>query len=233
MSLSNSEAARTARAEAARHAIEARWSRTTDPEQRRAQTRPARIAAAVRIIVDAAPDLTPDQVARLRAIFAAPGSGPHGTAMPTPNPEFDRIEKAFNDAFRRMCAAPTEADLESELSNLLNHLYRLGELCKRRLGEKTFYSKMVSSDDLRRARAAMWARAFDAHRAAVVAPLGDRFSDFYTEMYGVAAWEPLANLPEQTDKWGHGRHLDYTKFLEGMPVLDTTRRAFDAMAALL
>ena len=151
--------------------------------------------------------------------------------MSTPDPEFDRIVKAFNDSFQRMCAAPTEADLESELSNVLNHLYRLGELCKRRLSEKTFHQKMVTSNDLRTARAAMWARAFDAHRAVVVAPLGDAMSDYMTEMVGVAVWAPLANLPEQTDKYG--RHLDYARLLENMPVLDTTRRAFDAMAALL
>jgi hypothetical protein len=48
-------------------------------------------------------------------------------------------------------------------------------------------------------------------------------------MYGVLAWQPLAWLPEQTDP--DGRHLDYADVLEGRAVLDTMRRAFDAMAA--
>jgi hypothetical protein len=151
--------------------------------------------------------------------------------MSTPDPDLDRVRRAFDEAFGRMCAAATEANVESELSNMLNHLYRLGELGKGRLGDKTLYKKLVGSDDLRAARAAMWARTFDAHHVVVVAPLGDRMSDYFTEMYGVAVWEPLANLPEQTDK--HDRHLDYSNLLEGRPVLDTTRHAFDAMAALL
>jgi hypothetical protein len=50
--LSNSEAARQARSEAARHAIESRWAKTTDPAQRKAQTQPGRIASAVKVVVE-------------------------------------------------------------------------------------------------------------------------------------------------------------------------------------
>lgn len=153
--------------------------------------------------------------------------------MSTPDPQLDRVRRAFDSAFRRMCAASTEADVEDELSNLLCHLYRLNELGKNRLGKDTFHKKLLDSDDLRTARAAVWARTFDAHDVVVVAPLADGFSDYYTELYGVAVWEPLVQLPEQTDKWGHNRHQDYKHLLADRPVLDTTRRAFDAMAALL
>jgi hypothetical protein len=159
--------------------------------------------------------------------------------MSTPDPQLERVRRAFDSAFRRMCAASTEDDIEDELSNLLCHLYRLNELGKGRLvkkfgeklGKQKFHALLLGSDDLRRARAAVWARTFDAHDVVVVAPLGDGFSDYFTEMFGVAMWAPLANLPEQTDK--DDRHRDYTKFLEGLPVLDTTRQAFDTMAALL
>ena len=159
--------------------------------------------------------------------------------MSTPDPQLDRVRRAFDSAFRRMVAASTEADVEDELSNLLCHLYRLNELGKGRLvkkfgeklGKQKFYASLLGSDDLRRARAAVWARTFDAHDVVVVAPLGGGFSDYYTELYGVAMWEPLAKLPEQTDKWD--RHQDYEHLLADRPVLDTTRRAFDAMAALL
>ena len=151
--------------------------------------------------------------------------------MSTPDPQLDRVRRAFNSAFQRMCAASTIGDLEDELSNMLHHIYRLGELGKARLGEQTMYQHLTSSNDLRAARAAMWVRAFDTHDLVVVAPIGDRVSDYFTEMYGVAVWEPLASLPKQTDN--HGRHLDYSNFLEDRPVLDTTRRAFDAMVALL
>jgi hypothetical protein len=155
--------------------------------------------------------------------------------MPTADPRLDRVRRAFDAAFRRMCAAPTVADLEDELSNLLHQLYRLGELCRWRLGtpagtklsSQDFGVVLSGSDDLRAARAAMWARRFDTHDLVVVASLAGLFSGFFTEMFGVLAWQPLA----QTDP--DGRHLDYAAVLEGRPVLDTIRRAFDAMAGLL
>jgi hypothetical protein len=154
---------------------------------------------------------------------------------PTADPQLDRVRRAFDAAFLRMCAAPTVADLEDELSNLLHQLHRLGELCRWRLGTPTgtkltpkdFGVMLAGSDHLRAARAAMWARTFDTHDLVVVASPADLFSDFYTEMFGVLGWQPLA----QTDP--DGRHLDYAAVLEGLPVLDTIRRAFDAMAGLL
>ena len=59
-----------------RHAIQARWSRTTDPAQRRAETRPGRIAAAVKVLVDNWPELRPEQVAKLRGLLRQPGGSP-------------------------------------------------------------------------------------------------------------------------------------------------------------
>jgi hypothetical protein len=132
---------------------------------------------------------------------------------------------------------PTVADLEDELSNLLHQLYRLGELCRWRLGPagtklspQAFGAALAGADDLRAARAAMWTRRFDTHDLVVVAAPADLYSDFCTNMYGVLAWQPLVSLPEQTDP--DGRHLDYADVLEGRAVLDTMRRAFDAMAGL-
>lgn len=44
-------------------------SKTLTPEQRRERARKAHLASAVNAIVARAPELTPDQAARLRAIF--------------------------------------------------------------------------------------------------------------------------------------------------------------------
>jgi hypothetical protein len=171
--------------------------------------------------------------------MTAPTSSP-GTLTPDLHEkrDRDRVRRAFDAAFRRMCAATTVADLEDELSNMLHHLYRLGELCRWRLGppgrqlsKKEFGERLLRSDDLRAARAAMWVRADDTHNlfAVVTAPAApaDLYTDFYTEMYGVLAWQPLT----ETDP--AGRDQDYADTLEGRAVLGTTRRAFDAMAALL
>jgi hypothetical protein len=61
----------TDRATAARAA---RWTGRS-PEQRKAETRPARLALAVKELVDQAPALTEDQKNRLRIILAQAPSG--------------------------------------------------------------------------------------------------------------------------------------------------------------
>jgi hypothetical protein len=151
--------------------------------------------------------------------------------MATPDPQLDGIRRAFDSAFQRVCAATTPADAENEFSSMLDWLYRLNELGKNRLGEDALHKKLRGPDDLRAARAAIWARTFDVHDVVAVAAMGDVYPDYYTAMYGVLVWKPLASLPQQTDKWD--RHLDYASFLENRGVLGTSRRAFDAMAALL
>jgi hypothetical protein len=60
--------------ERARVAAEARWSGKT-AEQRQAETRPARLAHAVKELVDQAPALTTEQRNKLRAILAQAPSG--------------------------------------------------------------------------------------------------------------------------------------------------------------
>jgi hypothetical protein len=60
--------------ERARRAARARWQDKT-PEQRQAETRPARLAHAIKEIVDQAPELTEDQKNRLRVILTQAPSG--------------------------------------------------------------------------------------------------------------------------------------------------------------
>jgi hypothetical protein len=54
--------------ERARRAAQTRWA-DTPPERRTTVTRPGRVAAAVKLIVDQAPTLTNDQRAKLRLIL--------------------------------------------------------------------------------------------------------------------------------------------------------------------
>lgn len=75
MSLSQTEAARQARSEAGRHAIEARWAKVTDPAEREAQTAAMRRAAYVAGVIKNWPELTKDQQARLRALLRPVGGG--------------------------------------------------------------------------------------------------------------------------------------------------------------
>jgi hypothetical protein len=75
----------------------------------------------------------------------------------------------------------------------------------------------------------MWARKFDTHhlvRVKVATP-PDTYTDIYHDIYGAVEWKPLAE-PDDDD-----RDKDYNRLLKGQSVLDTTSRAFDAMADLL
>jgi hypothetical protein len=161
-----------------------------------------------------------------------------GALTPDLHEKRDRVRRAFDAAFQRMCAATTVDDVEDELSNLVHHLYRLGELCRWRFGPpgkqlspEDFGRVLLGSDDLRAARAVMWVRADDTHNlfmeVAPPAALADVYPDYYTAMYGTLVWQPLTK-PDSA-----GRDKDYADTLKGRSVLGTTRRAFDALASLL
>src|ERR687888_660317 len=83
------------------------------------------------------------------------------------DPELTAVRRAFNAAFLRMCQA-TEVDVQhDELSNMLHHLYRLGELCSRRwqLTGKAFWAKVGVVPG---ALGALWIRCYDTHELAIV-----------------------------------------------------------------
>jgi hypothetical protein len=135
-----------------------------------------------------------------------------------------------------MCEATDRDEHRDELSNLLHHLYRLGELRSRRWGTN---GKKISDRDFN-ARAkqvpgalgSLWVRSYDTHDIATLAKVKDLHSDFHTEMYSVLVWQCIVdmefiNLPTATD-----RFRDYQSNLENNPVLDTLRSAFDGLAAL-
>lgn len=61
--------------ESGRAAVTARWEKYSDPARRSAQTEPARLAHAVKAVVDLAPALTQEQRNRLRVILTQAPSG--------------------------------------------------------------------------------------------------------------------------------------------------------------
>jgi hypothetical protein len=144
--------------------------------------------------------------------------------------ELHAVRYAFDAAFQRLCEARDDDALMAELSNVLHHMFRLRELCRRRLGPG-FVAVETSTADLREARAACWARNFDTHRLYAPATTADVYSDFYTERYGVLVWKPLSALPATTDRYG--RDQDYAQHLAGHELLGTVHRGFAAMANLL
>jgi len=105
---------------------------------------------------------------------------------PPADPKLTRVRRAFDAAAQRLQAATTQAEVEDELSNMLHHLYRLGEMCRRRLAKpsaqqlskKEFGERLRrGSIDERAARVAMWLRAEDTHKLA----------HLYTQVFARAA----------------------------------------------
>jgi hypothetical protein len=90
---------------------------------------------------------------------------------------------------------------------------------------------MSVTSERQAAGGAVWVRTFDTHGAVVVAYMGDSFTDYYTEMYGTLVWRSLTDLPKKGN--AHGHDDEYATQLAGRPVLDTVRRAFDALAAMV
>jgi hypothetical protein len=151
--------------------------------------------------------------------------------LPQVDPELHAVSYAFDAAFQRMCEATDDDALMAELSNVLHHLFRLRELCRRRTGNAAFVAVETSTADLREARAACWARNFDTHQLYALATLENVYPSVYMARYGTTpVWKPLQSLPSTTDKYG--RHLDYAQHLAGQELLGSVRRGFEALAAL-
>jgi hypothetical protein len=152
------------------------------------------------------------------------------------DPELTAVRRPFEAAFLRMRQAGDLDLLRDELSNMLHHMYRLSELCCRRwqVNPSGFNAKVV--DVVPGALGAIWIRCYDTHDIAEVSTTGDLYTDFYTELYGVAAWKPVAAMHfvnKPTKGSALPRYQDYHGHLENKAVLDTMRRAFDGLATLL
>ncbi len=152
------------------------------------------------------------------------------------DPEFTAVRRPFDAAFLRMRQAGDVDLLRDELSNMLQHLYRLGELRRRRwqLKRNDHERFNAKAKVVPGALGAMWIRTFDTHELFSLSMMSDLYSDFFSDLYGVSAWKPVAAIVSKPPGgWALVRYEDYQAHLENKPVLDTMRRAFDGLASLL
>ncbi|SRR6266568_3940735 len=151
--------------------------------------------------------------------------------------ELQVIRRAFEAAFRRECECTDPGGLQDEVSNMLHHTYRLGELLSRRW--KALEPHLTKAEYGRRlmtvpgALGALWIRCYDTHQVASVTTLSSVYSEVDTALYGVLTWQPLCvmtfiNLPK-----GTYRSDDYQAHLATKPVLDSLKAVFNGMADLL
>ena len=135
-----------------------------------------------------------------------------------------------------MCKTADADELPDELSNMLHHMYRLGELRRRRwernqqhLTDRDFTARVKQVPD---ALGALWIRTYDTHEIMTVSKLKDIHTNFFTEMYRILVWMCIADMPFIKKPNDIDRFIDYQSNLENQPVLDTLRTAFDSLAAL-
>jgi hypothetical protein len=132
------------------------------------------------------------------------------------DPDLTAVRRPFDAAFLRVCQAENLDLLRDELSNMLHHMYRLSELCRRRwqVNRPGLNAKVVNI--VPDALGAIWIRRFDTHEIAEVSTAGGFYSGLYTE-YGVAVWKPVAAMPfvdKPENGWPLPRYKDYEAHLE-------------------
>jgi hypothetical protein len=150
--------------------------------------------------------------------------------------ELTAVRRAFDAAYQRMCECTEPEELRDELSNMLQHYYRLTELRKTRW--KAVSQNFTNRDFDARvsqvpgALGARWIRTYDTHDIANVSDQADVYSNVYTAMYGVPVWKRTADMPFINVPTDPAPYADYKANLEDRPVLDSMRAAFDGLAAL-
>jgi hypothetical protein len=146
------------------------------------------------------------------------------------------VRRAFDAIFWRMVGSLTVADLDGELSNLLYQLYRLGELCRRRLAP-------AGAQLTQRPSARCWPLpptcAPPARRCGrgPSTPTISRLPTCPRRPTPIATATATSTEPSPGSRCPRPiRMADISTMRTSsrdLPVLDTMRRAFDALAALL
>lgn len=104
-------------------------------------------------------------------------------------------------------------------------IYGLEEWYCTHLGNDYYYAERDSRPDGQLVGGLVWARNFAQHELARTADLGDRYSNFFTEMYGVLVWRPRSQLPspQRPEKWE--RDISYDRHLADQVIPETIATA--------
>lgn len=150
--------------------------------------------------------------------------------------EMTAVRRAFDTAYRRMLECTVPDELPDELSNMLHHFYRFGELRKRRW--KATIPGFVNRDfgprvaQVPGALGALWIRCYDTHEIAKLSDLKDVYARVYPAIYRVLVWKPAEAMPFISPPEDRGPYTDYNEHLANKVAFDTLREAFDGLAVL-
>ena len=149
------------------------------------------------------------------------------------------VRRPFEAAFLRLCEADHLDGVRDEVSNALHHLYRLGELRRRRWATTSGGKPLTNSDFNQKAGpvpgvlGALWIRSFDTHEIASLISPGDAYADIYANT--VAVWNSVSTMSFLGKPTGAmvDRCSDYVSALQDRVVIDTLRAVFDGLEKLV
>jgi hypothetical protein len=114
-----------------------------------------------------------------------------------------------------MCGAEEVDLLHDELSNMLHHMYRLGELCAARWGLKNDSARFNAKVKVPGALGAMWVRRYDTHEIVSVSDPADVYTDRDLDLYELLVWKPVAVIESRPPGGSaFARYQDYKGHLE-------------------
>lgn len=135
-------------------------------------------------------------------------------------PGLERKERSLGDELQRVVVAKSEDDSMAALSNALDLIHSLDEYHRERLGKHRYWNELEARREGQIVGALTYVRGFDHHKLAIsTTSLGDRYSDFVTEMVGVLVWRD--ELPFSDRNKPHGRDVLYQSHVASKPVPDT------------
>lgn len=153
--------------------------------------------------------------------------------------QLERVLRPFRAAEARMRSTCDSNTMEDELSNMLQHIYRLAELRRSRWADVSGPGKISLKETNQRlsgvpgALGALWIRQFDTHELIVLTFNSTGYGPVWGPVYDPISimWKPRPKTP--TVK-GHlqPRIDDYDHHLAGKEVLDTLPIIFDRIADL-
>jgi hypothetical protein len=143
-------------------------------------------------------------------------------------------ETGLEAARFRMLAAHSEDDALCALAEILCWIYGLEEWWRRTLGASIYYTERDNRTDGQLVGGLVWARRFAQHELARTADIGDRYSDFLTETFGVLVWRSRSQLPtrKRNRSQTHRRDAFYDQHLADQVVPETIATAQQFFAYL-
>lgn len=132
----------------------------------------------------------------------------------------DRAEGALDDALKRIAGATSENEALNAMGEALKWVHSLEEWYRERLGDRNYFAERAQRHDGQLVGGLVYARMFEHHEIVEVADLDDRWTDIWTDLYGVLVWRQQLPPPKKPGLV-KGRDVFYERHAADKLVLET------------